>query len=145
MLQVRYPLNMAESDRDKQSYIRLCLLDLATFKIILRQYMNIPRLIALQGTFDKSKVLKTTFLRTNTKHTVLIADQFINELRCRFDEQSGYCYYYIPRTIRCIGTNISLLYIIKLIEYGNDVIPPFGWISHSYLKFKDYLKERSMT
>ena len=80
----------------------------------------------------------TTF--TKTISVERICDQYINQLRCTYDVTSGYCYYYIPNTIRCVGTNSCLLDVIRLIEYGNNYVPPMNWVRHSYLEFVDYIE-----
>ena len=142
MMNIKYPINISKSGLDKKGYYRNCQLDMYTFRMILKQNINVSRLTALQKTLEENKIVEGSFKELPKNFTIIIVNQFINELRCTYNPTSECCYYYIPKTIRCAGTNVELLYIIKLIEFGNDKIPPLGWISHSYNKFKDYIAGR---
>jgi hypothetical protein len=138
MIRLKYPKNFEESEcQTFDEYTRLCQINLYRFKGILKQNINITRWKVLQKTFEENNILEGTFIR---KINVLsIAYQFINELKCSFNKPDSCCYYYTPDTIRCTGTNMSLNKTIRLIEYGNDKVPPMNWIRHSYLKFSDYV------
>lgn len=139
MLRIRYPKNFSESkEYDVQSYIRTCNIDIYKLKGILKNNINKPKCNVVREKLLKHNILNTTF--TKTISVDRICDQYINQLRCTYDVTSGYCYYYIPNTIRCVGTNSCLLDVIRLIEYGNNYVPPMNWVRHSYLEFVDYIE-----
>lgn len=136
MLRLRYPLNLTESRKgSQQNYYQACCLSIYSLKGMLYRNINVSRWNSLQKVFEENNVFNNTFIR-NVK-TINIAHQYINELRCYYNSADDYCYYYVPDTVRCIGTNYSLNKIIKLIEYGNDMIAPMNWIRHSYILFVD--------
>lgn len=143
MMRLKYPKNFEESESNNiTEYIRLCQIDMYRFKGILKQNINITRWKTLQHTFQDNNIVESTFVRK--VNVFNIANQFINELCCSFDRINSYCYYYVPDTIRCVGTNTSLNKVIRLIEYGNDKIPPMNWIRHSYMKFSDYVLRKDI-
>ena len=65
----------------------------------------------------------------------------MNNLNCFYNANQGKCYYSVSDSIKCIGTNNNLNYLIRLCEYGNDIVPPLNWIRHSYNKFVDIVRD----
>ena len=65
----------------------------------------------------------------------------MSSLQCSYDLTTSKCYFYVPDNIRCIGTTNQLNYVIRLIEYGTDQIPPMNWIRHSYIQYYNSVVE----
>lgn len=134
-MKIWYPITFEDSGMDDlSSYITACAFDLLLLQSILRNNINLTRWNTLTEKLPKCKhiLIQNTHYFKATK----IPTQYISYLRCNYDNAAGQCYYSVPDNVRCIGTATPLNKVVKLIEYGNDLIPPFGWIRHSYVAFK---------
>ena len=133
-MKIWYPKRYDNSKTDNvNDYKRECGLGLQAFKAILRNNINSPRWGLL-----KQKLLTSKYIMVNNQNAfnpVSIPNQYIAYLQCYYDYAENRCYYEVPDTVRCVGTTTSLNDVVKLIEYGNDTIPPMNWIRYSYLKF----------
>lgn len=137
-MQIRYPKNLSESGLNTvQLYTDVCSLGLYRFQGILTEQMFKSKWENVERIFKEHGITVPKF--SNGKFAMNIAHQFINSLRCRYDTGDSCCYYYIPKSIKCYGTNLSLYKVIKLIEYGNDIISPMHWVGHSVMLFYDYI------
>ena len=47
----------------------------------------------------------------------------------------------IPDYILLPNSNMSITHFIRYIEYGNEDIPPYKWISHTWNKFKQSIEQ----
>ena len=135
-MKIWMPVNFETSKEPNiQAYIFSCNLHLYHLRAILSANIIKSKweifLAKLQNIKDFSEV--------NVDRLKNAQYQYINSLVCEFDKQQSRCYFYVPPTVRCKGTDIDLNKVIKLAEFGNDTIPPMNWIRHSCLKFKDYI------
>lgn len=139
-MKIWYPINLEQSKKDNVSlYTTMCYLNMCRFKGILRDtlYTLNTRLPSMEKRLKESELLT---IDNEMKFSIKkILNQYINSLTCKFDNGSARCYYYIPDMIKCYDTRQSLNFVIRLIEYGNETIPPLNWIRHSYTLFEDYI------
>ena len=137
-MKIWYPLNFAESKcKTVPDYLLKCQLGLYTFRLCLRHNLNNLKWTALT---DKLKEVETINFTKDIK-AITIANQYMSSLQCSYDLTTSKCYFYVPDNIRCIGTTNQLNYVIRLIEYGTDQIPPMNWIRHSYIQYYNSVVE----
>lgn len=142
-MKIWFPVSLSESGRESPTdYFLSCCLYLSRFKTILRSNILIVKWQVLDEKLKESDLLEDAtekFKATN------IPNQFINNLNCGYDGYTEKCYYYVSNLVKCFGTSNNLNKLIDLCEFGNDDIPPINWIRHSYLLFKDAVKEDFVT
>ena len=139
-MKIWYPIQYEPDDyTGVQDYIQQCTVDGNVLKAILKNGMNNTRFTALQSKLDKCEAIHYT--TEQRRSPITIANMYINSLQCFYDFGSYMCYYAVPDIVRCPNTTDSLNYVIRLIEYGNDEIPPMNWIRHSYEQFKEKIME----
>lgn len=139
MIKIWYPVKKSE-DTNINAYMIGCYMQLLAFKNILRSNINVSKWKALEP-----KLINNNLVRINktTKLNILnIPNTYVNCLKCFFDPNLQRCYYAVSEFTKCpYSESISLNFIIKLVEYGNESIPPLNWIRHSYSKFVDVIEE----
>ncbi|MBO7212378.1 MAG: hypothetical protein J6V44_15430 [Methanobrevibacter sp.] len=135
-MKIWYPIKFSEFNSDNlQLYLLKCQADLGSFKLFLKSNYNDLRWKVV--TNKLRDVASINLLRDINAGD--IASQFINSLQCKYDANTGCCYYFVSEFVKCNGTTESLNFVIRLIEYGNDALTPMNWIRHSYLKFTDFV------
>lgn len=139
-MKIWYPINFAQSkEKDVSFYNTSCCLSLYRFKGILKNdlYRLNTRLPSMENRLKQCEAMNVTNeFRFNLKK---ILNYYIGCLTCKYDISSARCYYYVPDTVRCPDTSNSLNFVIRLVEYGNDTVPPLNWIRHSYTLFEEYI------
>lgn len=126
-----------EKDEDLSLYIMKCNLHMATLKMYIRNNMNMPSLKRIENILKEKEMLDFT---NKEKFSVMsVINQFLGALSCVYSDKDKKCYYTISAMVKCINTNNDLDFVIRLIEYGNDKIPPTNLIRHSYKKFCEYV------
>ena len=137
-MKIKYPVSYKLSGYKTESdYMNACLYDLSVFRSILKSNINVSRWDAITDRLYRSKLIKS-----NRKvKAVKFAYQFINSLQCKYDHDSGSCYYSISPFINGVGTFTKLDSIIRYIEFGFDDIQPMNWIRHSLLVFSERLSQ----
>ena len=140
-MKIWYPLEYDEIKyKNISAYILACQIQLYTLKSILKRNIIYSKWEALKEPLTEIGVIdEKTFIRRYKP--VDIAYQFVNNLKCYYDVNITKCYYAVQDSVRCVGTNVSLNKVIKLLEYGNKYIPPINWVRHSYIIFKDNILE----
>lgn len=126
-------------DSEEYSSIELYILKCSTSITLLRscllQSVNKTRIASMQGRIDNCSAIHYT---DNTKFSLQsILNLYISSLQCKYDSSSLTCYFAISDIIKCPHTMDSLNYIIRLVEYGNDEIPPLHWLNDGYNRYKD--------
>ena len=125
--------NKNGNDQDLSVYIYSCRAALSVFKMILNSNINHPSMKRIETVLKSKNVLDFT---NKDRFSILSVIQcYESSLVCYYDEKSCRCYYEVPKIIKCPNTTNSLQFVIRLIEFGNDLIPPTNWIRHSYNKF----------
>ena len=137
-MKIWYPIQYDESKNGSTiMYIATCQVNLKIFKNILFRNILTTKWSALTDTLCETGIINNTF--TRRFKAIQIAQQYVNNLRCYYDANLAKCYYMVPDSIKCVGTDLQLNKVIKLIEYGDKNVPPINWIRHSYLIFKDMI------
>ena len=122
-----------DSDEDINKYIATCSLSMGSFIMILNSNLNIPKFKLIETKLIEGKLLD--FINVDKFSIMSAIRMYQSYLRCEYDGSEKRCYFDISKMIKCPNTNNSLDYVIRLIEFGNDKIPPSNWIRHSYTKF----------
>ena len=136
-MRIWYP-KTSDSSKSKRSYIFRCNVKLEVFKRILRKNMNIPKLDVRRDYLLNCELIEWT--NTFNMSVVQIVNTYINKLYCVYDANELKCYYTIPKGTKCPFSNTELDYVIRLLEYGNNELPPLNWIRHSYKQFIESIK-----
>ena len=130
-MKIWYPVSCSDlKNVSVPDYIHRCNTSLPKLRQLLIRQMDRSKIMTYQ---DKLNNLQYVDRVTNVNLQAVMM-QYVNSLSCHFDTTNCKCYFDIPHSIRAIGTRNSLNYIIRLIEYGNDDIPPMYWIRQSYDK-----------
>ena len=124
-------------------YVSMCRIDTALLQSILRNKINKTRWISYDTRLSSCKAIHKT-AENAVINSLDLANRYINSLQCYYDIGKGCCYYSIPLMIRCPNTIDSLDYVIRLIEYGNDEIPPMHWIRDSVEDFNTAVLEMNV-
>lgn len=112
-----------------------CKLTMSLFKMCLNNTINVPSLKRTENIIRSKELLD--FVNKDNFSVLTALKQFNSYLMCMYDSEEQRCYYTVPNIVRCNNTNNSLEFVIKLLEYGNNYVPPMNIIRHSYLKFCD--------
>jgi hypothetical protein len=132
-MRIWYPLEKS-SGEDVSSYIAKCRLSISILNICINNCINRPSLKRIE-TIIKGKNL-LDFIRNKESFSIFaVINQFENTLHCYYDTATNRCFFDTPRLIKAINTRNSLDYVIRLIEFGNQDIPPTNLIRHSYMKY----------
>lgn len=125
-------------------YINYCNVKLQELKILLKTRLDNNKLSTRKNSLLESNSIiwlpNTINFNLNS-----ITDTYIKRLYCSLDRANNHCYYTIPIGIRCPGTKTSLDTVIRLIEFGNDIIPPMNWIRHTYHEFVETMEVNQIT
>lgn len=122
-----------KDEEDSSIYIYSCRAALSTFKMILNSNINKPSMKRIDNILKGKNVLDFT---NKDRFSIFSVIRFYeSSLACYYDDKERRCYYEIPKIIKCPNTTNSLQFVIRLIEFGNDLIPPTNLIRHSYRKF----------
>ncbi len=125
-------------------YINYCESRLSEFKILLRNKLNVSKLNSRKDGLLNSKNIRWLPTTINFKLTS-ITDMYIRRLHCELDKNSNRCYYTVHNGVKCPGTETSLNTVIKIIEFGNELVPPMNWIRHTYQEFVETIKTITKT
>lgn len=140
MLKLWFPKNFEESKKENiNDYITQCTIAINPLKTILRNNINISRWNLLT-----TKLIDSEIVDVENSYKFLarrIPLQYIDRLLVAYDTATSKCYYYVPDMVRCQYTTNSLNDIVRLIEYGNNRIPPMHWLRDSYMQFVDLIME----
>lgn len=142
-MKIWYPISFEQSKNNNINlYNAMCLFDLYRFKNILKNNLSLvnTKLPGIQIRLNECPLVKVNNEITFNINAIL--NRYINSLTCKCDNSSR-CYYYVPDIVRCPGAENSLNFVIRLIEYGNDTIPPLNWIRHSYTLFEEYIGDKN--
>lgn len=121
-------------DESIPDYVSRCMSWLPDFKRCLRNCI----------VTDKLECRKISLFQQPCIHWVInnpnynirnIIELFINSLQCLYDNHDGYCYYAVPKKLRCPYTVVPLDTVIRILEYGTDTMVPLYWIRPSYRHF----------
>jgi hypothetical protein len=140
MLRLWFPKNFEESKKENiNDYITECTIAINPLKMILRNNINISRWNLLT-----TKLINSEIVDVQNSYKFLarrIPLQYIDRLLVAYDTTTSKCYYYVPDMVRCQYTTNSLNDVVRLIEYGNNTIPPMHWLRDSYMQFVDLIME----
>lgn len=137
-MKIWYPISFEDSGEDQlYLYIAKCSLSTVLLKSILRSNINSPRWGMLTDKLKKSSIINVQ--NKDRFNAVQIPNQYISYLTCSYDYTECKCYYAVADNVRCTFTTTPLNDVVKLVEFGNDSIPPMNWIRHSYAKFADMI------
>lgn len=131
-MNIWFPRTLRDGE-DLSTYCSSCTLALSTFNMIVRNNMNMPSLKRVERILKEKNMLD--FENKERFSIQSVVNQFLGCLVCKYDDNRKTCYYTIPKITRCINTHNELQFVIRLIEYGNDKIPPMNLIRKSYTKF----------
>lgn len=138
-MKIWFPISLEDTENnDVNRYILKCYGYLYTLRAILKSNIILPKWKVIETKLQENNLLDVVGNKFNISN---IPYQYVNNLNCFYNANQGKCYYGVPDSIKCIGTNNNLNYLIRLCEYGNDVIPPLNWIRHSYHKFVDIVRD----
>ena len=140
-MKIWYPISCSDLDNvNVPDYIHMCNVSLSKLRQVLIQHIDRSKIVLYQ-----TKLSKLPYINKLTNLNLYsIMMQYINSLSCHFDTTNNKCYFAVPHGTRAIGTANTLNFIVRLIEYGNDSIPPMYWIRRSYTKYKKYIMENSI-
>lgn len=136
-MKIWYPVSFEESQaKTLQQYVYQCVVDLALFKTMLSR--NIPQTKLKSMT---ARIIKSTDItsKDTTFSVQKVLNRYLSSLQCKYDAGCGRCCYYISDLMKCPDSDKSLNYVVRLLEYGNDKIPPMFWIRRTYRSFSDYV------
>jgi hypothetical protein len=100
--------------------------------------MNIPQLKRIENILKNKKILE--FTNIDKFSITKVINQYLNSLMCSYDYKDNQCYFDVPKICKCIDTTNDLSFVIRLIEFGNNNIPPTNLIRNSYFKFCEFYK-----
>lgn len=123
-----------DTNESKDSYITKCNLFLHVFKQILQSKLQQNKLLCRQEDLFNEPNIKWRIDKSDY-NILLIANTFINQLQCVYDNQDEICYYTVPIGILCPYTSTSLIKVIRILEYGGYNLMPLNWIRSSYRQF----------
>ena len=139
-MKIWYPISLdTDNKQTKQDYIRQCLIDLYVFKQLLKKTMNYTRINSAQNKLKESTIIHTTE-HFKLQEAML---KFVDCLSCHYDDDLCRCYYSVSDLVMCPRCEEKLNYVIRLVEFGNDSIPPMNWIRFTVIKFKDGLLRKN--
>ena len=136
-----YPQKL-QNNEDISLYFTKCSFSVGMFQMALRNNINLPCLKRIEQIMKKYDILDFTNKENFSINNVL--NQYIGSLICKYDEQSTQCYYTISKITKCVNTTNNLDFVIRLIEFGNDKIPPTAWIRKSYKNFCDVVMGKNV-
>ena len=135
------PVKRFEKENIPQ-FINRCNTYLSQFRMILQSNINIPSMKRIEKILKERDFL--LFVNKERFSILQTLNQYISSLNCYYDESENKCYFDIAGITRCINTKNSLQFVIRLIEFGNDIVPPTNWIRHSYVKFLDFIGDQEV-
>lgn len=116
------------------AYINRCNILLIVFKRILRNRINKNKLLCRKELLLRQPNIRWTI--TNSNYDILaIVNSYINHLQCFYDNHNNYCYYEVPKYVRCPYTTTPINTVIRTLEYGGTNIAPLCWIRPAFSEF----------
>lgn len=118
----------------KSAYINRCSIQLLAFKRLLRTKINGNKLLCRKDLLRQQPNIQ--WLITDSNYNILeIVNSYVNYLQCFYDDYNDYCYYEVPKHIRCPHTVTSLDTVIRTLEYGGTNMAPLYWIRPVFSEF----------
>ena len=122
-----------DNNEDLSLYVYSCKAAMSTFKMMLKNNINMPQMQRIEKILKNKDLLNFTNKDRFSIQSVIQC--YISSLACFYDAESDRCYYEISKILSCPNTTNNLQFVIRLIEFGNENIPPTNWVRHSYMKF----------
>lgn len=119
--------------KNSKDYVKLCNKYLTLYKDLLYKHLNKTKLILHKQRLENDSNIQKIYSGLNMN---LIIDTYINNLKVIYNSRLDICYYDVPEKLKCPGTNTSMKYVIKALEYGDELYPPLYWIRLTYKIFK---------
>ena len=139
-MNIWFPRKLRDGE-DLSIYWSSCNLAISTFRMIVRNNMNMPSLKRIERILKEENILD--FENKDRFNINNVINQFLGCLVCKYDDNRKTCYYTISKITKCVNTRNDLQFVIRLIEYGNDKIPPTNLIRKSYTKFCELYGDKS--
>lgn len=131
-MKIWFPKRLDKND-DLSVYKTSCNLAISTFRMCLNYYLNVPSLTRIERILKENNMLEFT---NKDRFSIMgVIQQYESSLQCYYDAGEQRCYFEISHIAVCQNTKNKLDYVIRLIEFGNDKIPPTNWVRHSYTRF----------
>ena len=116
------------------SYINKWNMNLIVFKRLLRNKINRSKLLCRKQSLLNQPNIQWVITDSNYD-ILLIVNSYVNHLQCLYDSHNNYCYYEVPRTIRCPYTVTPIDTVIRTLEYGGTNMAPLYWIRPVFSEF----------
>lgn len=139
-MKVWFPIEKSNNE-EYLEYVSKCRSMIAVFKMCFNSCVNRSSLLRIERIMKENNMLD--FLNKDRVSILQALNQYTASLKCYYDKRRNQCYYDTPKIVKCNNTTTSLEYVMRLIEFGNDLIPPTNLIRHSYNKFCEICKEVS--
>lgn len=128
---------------DNYLYSTFCKNKLNEFKTFLLENTNYTKLqIRYDYLIDNNLI--EFHIKDNIPSIQYITTYIINSFKM-YKSTTMYGYidisFNIPDYILLPNSNMSITHFIRYIEYGNEDIPPYKWISRAWNKFKQSIKQ----
>lgn len=116
------------------SYINKWNMNLIVFKRLLRNKINRSKLLCRKQSLLNQPNIQWVITDSNYD-ILLIVNSYVNHLQCLYDSHNNYCYYEVPKTIRCPYTVTPIDTVIRTLEYGGTNMAPLYWIRPVFSEF----------
>lgn len=127
---------------DSNVFYKYCNNKLSEFKQELLNTINYTKFELRYDYLIDNNILQ--FNNNNNINSRVLIQLIVNSFRIyrRIDTNNSICISYnIPDYILIPNSNMSITHFIRYIEYGDENIPPYKWIKHTWDIFHEKIKK----
>lgn len=133
-----YWVDLPHNQTESKLYKAFVKNELKVFRRMLIEHIPVLKLNRTERGLINTPIIQFTEDLSLRKICIL----FANSLKFTVMEETGVCGYKLDPYIKCPYTNRSFDFVIRLIENGNNSVPPMHWITPTFNSFITEIRYR---